>query len=147
MGGLWSKFWVRVPAALAIIAVAIYFGTWIGVAVVQGSGAPYTPNWSLAFVAVPILPILLLAEPWLWSRRTPLPLTCYLIFCPLFFPLLVGFVFADVKSFGERADIGITLLVVSYIGAILLSGAPAYGYYRFWKWRQDRRPPVIPDVF
>ncbi len=138
---------MRVPVALLIIAVAVYFGTWIGVAAAQGGRAPYEPNWKLVFLAVPIMPILLLAEPWLWHRRQPLPFVCYLIFIVLFFPLLVGFVYADVKAFQARADIGIALLVVSYIGAIVLSGAPAYLYYRFWKWRQDRRPPVIPNVF
>ncbi|MDV6330190.1 hypothetical protein [Asticcacaulis sp. 201] len=158
MQGLWGNFWFRTVVVVAIALPIAILALWITPYIAVGLGAAFgikgiSQDVSFAFrpsmflAALPLLPFWLLAEPRLWGRRAPLPFASYLTFVVVFFLVLFLSLFVLVQYGLTDPMLNLGILFGCYLGAALLAGGAGYGYYRFWRRRQDRRPPVIPDVF
>jgi hypothetical protein len=104
-------------------------------------------NQGVFFAVLPVVPFWLLAESRPWGRRHLLPLGSYLVFIVLFFPILFLFLFNWLGYGSHIPALGLAQLLACFLGRALLAGGAGYGYYRFWRHRLDRLPPVIPDVF
>ena len=160
MGGLWNRWWVRLPAVSLISCLSSYGAQWaaapaaefilkalgLGDAYFLVVAPPKVLAWQNLALAAFVLPFFFLAEPWLWRRR-PLPLGSYAAFISLFFLLFFVAMYAEVVSNINPALLALTAIIGAYCGAAVPAGAAGYGYYVFQTKRQRALPPVIPDVF